>query len=282
MSDQTDLLQGTLDLLIMRTIALEPLHGWAIAQRIQQISDELLRVQQGSLYPGAAPPRASGLDRGRVGRLRQQPPRAVLFAHARRPQAAHDRGLEVGAAVGRRQPRAAEDLARAHLAHRSRAGSARCSFAAGARPTSVRSCVSTSIARPNGWWPRSRPAPGAPAGAARVWQRRGGERGEPRRPRHDVRRTPASATRGTPRGGCGATGASPLAAVLILGLGIGVNAAIFSVINAVLFRPQAVVNPDTPRGHLSERPRRWRPTGSSYAAYLDMAAYTDIFAGSTP
>jgi len=51
MSDQTDLLQGTLDLLIMRTIAPEPLHGWAIAQRIQQVSDELLRVQQGSLYP---------------------------------------------------------------------------------------------------------------------------------------------------------------------------------------------------------------------------------------
>jgi PadR family transcriptional regulator PadR len=51
MSDQTDVLQGTLDLLIMRTIALEPMHGWAIAQRIQQISDESLRVQQGSLYP---------------------------------------------------------------------------------------------------------------------------------------------------------------------------------------------------------------------------------------
>ena len=51
MSDQTDVLQGTLDLLIMRTIALEPLHGWAIAQRIQVISDDLLRVQQGSLYP---------------------------------------------------------------------------------------------------------------------------------------------------------------------------------------------------------------------------------------
>ena len=51
MSDQTDLIQGTLDLLIMQTIALEPMHGWAIAQRIQQISDELLRVQQGSLYP---------------------------------------------------------------------------------------------------------------------------------------------------------------------------------------------------------------------------------------
>jgi len=51
MSDQADVLQGTLDLLILRTIALEPMHGWAIAQRINQVSDELLRVQQGSLYP---------------------------------------------------------------------------------------------------------------------------------------------------------------------------------------------------------------------------------------
>ncbi len=51
MSAQTDVLQGTLDLLIMRTIALGPMHGWAIAQRIQQVSNELLRVQQGSLYP---------------------------------------------------------------------------------------------------------------------------------------------------------------------------------------------------------------------------------------
>jgi PadR family transcriptional regulator PadR len=51
MSDQTDVLQGTLDLLILRTLALGAMHGWAIAQRIQQISDELLRVQQGSLYP---------------------------------------------------------------------------------------------------------------------------------------------------------------------------------------------------------------------------------------
>jgi transcriptional regulator len=50
-SDQTDVLQGTLDLLIMRIIAPEPMHGWAIAQRIQQMSNELLRVQQGSLDP---------------------------------------------------------------------------------------------------------------------------------------------------------------------------------------------------------------------------------------
>ena len=51
MSEQTDLLQGTLDLLIMQTLGLEPRHGWAIAQRINQISNELLKVQQGSLYP---------------------------------------------------------------------------------------------------------------------------------------------------------------------------------------------------------------------------------------
>jgi transcriptional regulator len=47
----TDLLQGTLDLLILKTIALEPLHGWAIAQRIRQLSNDVLHVQQGSLYP---------------------------------------------------------------------------------------------------------------------------------------------------------------------------------------------------------------------------------------
>ena len=46
-----DLPQGTLDLLILKAIALEPQHGWAIAERIQQISKDALRVQQGSLYP---------------------------------------------------------------------------------------------------------------------------------------------------------------------------------------------------------------------------------------
>jgi PadR family transcriptional regulator, regulatory protein PadR len=51
MDRKADLLQGTLDLLILRTIALEPMHGWAIAQRIQQISKDVLQVHQGSLYP---------------------------------------------------------------------------------------------------------------------------------------------------------------------------------------------------------------------------------------
>ena len=51
MSKPTDLVQGTLDLLILKTIALEPLHGWGIAQRIRQVSREVLQVNQGALYP---------------------------------------------------------------------------------------------------------------------------------------------------------------------------------------------------------------------------------------
>jgi PadR family transcriptional regulator, regulatory protein PadR len=51
MGKPSDLVQGTLDLLILKTISLEPKHGWAIAKRIQQISHEVLQVQQGSLYP---------------------------------------------------------------------------------------------------------------------------------------------------------------------------------------------------------------------------------------
>src|SRR5262250_3539914 len=51
MAKPTDFVQGTLDLLILKTISLEPKHGWAIAKRIQQVSQEALQVQQGSLYP---------------------------------------------------------------------------------------------------------------------------------------------------------------------------------------------------------------------------------------
>ena len=51
MGKPIDLLQGTLDLLILKTLALEPMHGWGISQRIQQVSQDSLQVQQGSLYP---------------------------------------------------------------------------------------------------------------------------------------------------------------------------------------------------------------------------------------
>ena len=51
MTRPTDLVQGTLDLLILRTIAHERMHGWAIAQRIQLLSRDVLQINQGSLYP---------------------------------------------------------------------------------------------------------------------------------------------------------------------------------------------------------------------------------------
>jgi PadR family transcriptional regulator PadR len=51
MSKPSDLIHGTLDLLILNTISLEPQHGWAIAKRIQQVSNEILQISQGALYP---------------------------------------------------------------------------------------------------------------------------------------------------------------------------------------------------------------------------------------
>jgi transcriptional regulator len=54
MGSQIDLLQGTLDLLILKTLALQPMHGWGIAQRILQVSQDVLQVGQGSLYPALA------------------------------------------------------------------------------------------------------------------------------------------------------------------------------------------------------------------------------------
>lgn len=51
MGKPTDLVQGTLDLLILKTVSLQPISGWAIAKRIVQISNNILQVQQGSLYP---------------------------------------------------------------------------------------------------------------------------------------------------------------------------------------------------------------------------------------
>jgi transcriptional regulator len=66
MGKPTDLVQGTLDLLILKTISLEPAHGWAIAKRIQQVSHEVLQVQQGSLYPALHRLEQQGWIKGRM------------------------------------------------------------------------------------------------------------------------------------------------------------------------------------------------------------------------
>jgi len=62
-----DLIQGTLDLLILKAVATAPLHGWAIAQRINQLSQDVLRVQQGSLYPALQRLEREGLIRAEWG-----------------------------------------------------------------------------------------------------------------------------------------------------------------------------------------------------------------------
>jgi PadR family transcriptional regulator, regulatory protein PadR len=63
-----DLPQGTLDLLLLRTLALRPLHGWAISERIAQISSSVLQIQQGSLYPALLRLERRGVIRARWGR----------------------------------------------------------------------------------------------------------------------------------------------------------------------------------------------------------------------
>jgi len=67
MGKPTDLVQGTLDLLILKTVALEPMHGWGIAQRIRQISNDVLQVNQGALYPALHRLEQSGWIRAKWG-----------------------------------------------------------------------------------------------------------------------------------------------------------------------------------------------------------------------
>jgi transcriptional regulator len=62
---KADLLQGTLDLLILKTLALEPMHGWGVSKRIREMSQGVLEVNQGSLYPGLYRLRDRGLIRSR-------------------------------------------------------------------------------------------------------------------------------------------------------------------------------------------------------------------------
>jgi len=67
MGKPTDLLQGTLDLLVLKTLALEPMHGWGIAQRIRQVSNDVLQVNQSALYPALHRLEQQGWIRARWG-----------------------------------------------------------------------------------------------------------------------------------------------------------------------------------------------------------------------
>ena len=80
---KTDLLQGTLDLLVLKILALGPNHGWGISNRLRQISKDGLTASQGSLYPDAAPARDAGLRHVRDGGVREQPAGARLHVDRR-------------------------------------------------------------------------------------------------------------------------------------------------------------------------------------------------------
>jgi DNA-binding PadR family transcriptional regulator len=77
---KADLLQGTLDLLILKALSLGPLHGHGIIRRIRQLSDELLEVEQGSFYPAVYRTRAARMDQVQVGGARDRPQGQVLHA----------------------------------------------------------------------------------------------------------------------------------------------------------------------------------------------------------
>lgn len=80
--DGADVLRGTLDLLILKTLSLDPMHGWAISQRIQELSDGLLEVNQGSLYPALQRLEYRGMVRTTWGRTPENR-RAKFYALSR-------------------------------------------------------------------------------------------------------------------------------------------------------------------------------------------------------
>src|SRR5713226_4676294 len=100
MSKPADLVQGTLDLLLLKIVALEPLHAWAISQRLKQVSGEVLQVSDGSLYctPQA---RTRRLDQGGVEGYGKRPACQVLFTHTPGPPCVGARGRQLGTAGGR-------------------------------------------------------------------------------------------------------------------------------------------------------------------------------------
>ncbi len=102
---QLDLLQGTLDLLILRTLTTGPMHGWAISQRIQQVSQEVLRVNQGSLYPALHRLEEAGAIAAEWGRSPEHNRQARFYrltpAGARQLKAETRQWERMAAAVGR-------------------------------------------------------------------------------------------------------------------------------------------------------------------------------------
>ena len=94
-TESLELVQGTLDVLILKTLSWGPRHGYAVARWLWTASDDVLRVEEGALYPALHRLERPWMDRERVGPLGEQPARQVLPAHPRRPAAAPGEGRHV-------------------------------------------------------------------------------------------------------------------------------------------------------------------------------------------
>ena len=105
---KTDVLQGTLDLMVLQALAsMGPLHGYGIARRIEQISDDLLKLNEGTVYASLMRLQHAALDLGDLGRVREQPQGEVLRHHRRRPPSTGARDRELGAHLRRHRAPAA-------------------------------------------------------------------------------------------------------------------------------------------------------------------------------
>ena len=143
--DASDLLHGTLDVLILKTLSWDAMHGYAIAEWIEKRGGGELVIVDAALYKALHRLEDAGVDRVRVGRVRQQPPREVLLAHRARPRPAPRRGGDVEAL--RARPSASHSRNGAERAHPRRRASRvpAAELTASASPaTSTTRCASTS------------------------------------------------------------------------------------------------------------------------------------------
>jgi len=97
MAQKSGLVQGTLDMLVLRVLSRGEFHGWGITQKLEQLSKNALRVEEGSLYPALYPDGGEGLAQIRVEANRKGSAREILYPHSHWMQTARGRKRELGA-----------------------------------------------------------------------------------------------------------------------------------------------------------------------------------------